>query len=102
MQIDKSIPTTQRQAGLYQIKITLYVTADFKVYESFYILTIEIVGEETESIEDKKDEKNEKKEDDGQGLFENEEETPGEADVKGPEIAVEKTKEKEINEQKAP
>ena len=94
MQIDKSIATTQQQAGLYQVKITLYVTANYKVYESLYILTIEIVGEETESIEDKKDEKNEEKED--------EEETPQEEDVKGPEIAIEKTKEKEINEQKAP
>ena len=89
MQIDKSIPTTQRQAGLYQIKITLYVTVNFKVYESFYILTIEIVGEETESIEDKKDEKDEKNVD-----KQDEVETPKdykieEQNEKGPKIAVE-------------
>ena len=50
MQINDSIATIEQQAGLYQIKIALYVTANKIVYESLHILTIEIVGKEEEKV----------------------------------------------------
>ena len=71
------------------------MTSNFRVYESFYILTIEIVGKETKNIEEKKDEKNEEKQD----IVEAPKDYKIEEDnEKGPTIAVEKAKEKEINE----